>query len=156
MLKAPRFERRAAFRVVGMQIRAQPFSDEFGKLWQDFSPRMGKISGRIQPQESYGVEWDMDTATSLFSYLAGVAVEAEAPIPEGMRDIQVPAQEYVVFDFQLKDVQTAMKQIYEEWLPTSGYQHSRGPEFELYDQRFNPDAGQFEMSYYLPVLKKSA
>lgn len=156
MNKEPRFEKRDAFRVVGMHVRAKPFSEEFSKIWDQFVPRMGEISGRTEEKASYAVEWGMDDEDEggEFSYLAGVAVDAEAPIPEGMMDVQVPAQEYAVFDFVLQEIKEAMNYIYKEWLPASEYKYAGDPEFEYYDERFRPDEGQFEMSMYVPVVKK--
>ena len=154
MNQEPRFEKRDAFRVVGMHVRAKAGSDAFSKLWDEFIPHAEEVSGRIEENTSYGVEWDMDNETQEFNYLAGFAVGEEAPIPTGMMDVQVPAQEYAVFDFSLQQIGDAMKFIFEEWLPASDFKHSGGPEFEYYDDRFNPAEDRFEMSMYVPIVKK--
>jgi predicted transcriptional regulator YdeE len=153
-MQKPRFESREAFRVIGMHVRSTPFSDDFPKLWDAFIPRMDEIIGRSEKHASYGVEWDSDKESDQFSYLAGFAVVADAPIPEGMMEVHIPAQEYAIFDFELKDIQATMMYIYKKWLPTSEYRTSGGPEFELYDERFNPKKGKDEMSMYVPVIKK--
>jgi AraC family transcriptional regulator len=44
--------------------------------------------------------------------------------------------------------------IYGEWLPSSGYARTDGPEFELYDARFRHDAPDSEMDIYIPVAPK--
>jgi len=150
----PRFEKREAFRVIGLKVRAKPFSDEFSKVWDAFVPRIGEISGRLQENESYAVEWDEDKDSEEFNYLAGVAVNAEGPIPEGMEDVQVPAHEYAVFNFSLQEIQQAMKSICQEWLHNSEYESTGGHELEVYDERFNPPEGKFEMSAYIPVKKR--
>jgi len=154
MNKEPRFEQRDAFRAVGLHVRAKPFSDAFAKIWDEFVPRMDEITGRTEQDISYAVEWDMNDKAGDFSYLASLAVNDDAPIPEGMMDVHVPAQEYVVFDFELQGIQDAMNFIYKEWLPKSEYKFGGGPEFEYYGEKFKPDMGLFEMSMYVPVVKK--
>ena len=153
-MQEPHFEKRNAFRVIGMHVRAKSFSDDFPKLWEVFIPRMKEISGRTEDRASYAVEWDADEEGEFFSYLAGLVVEADAPIPEGMMEVHVPEQEYAAFDFHLKDIQATMQYIYKTWLPASEYRYSGGPEFELYDKRFNPAEGKDEMSMYVPITKK--
>ena len=41
--------------------------------------------------------------------------------------------------------------IYETWLMQSDYQRAPGPEFELYDENFDPEDPSSEMYFYVPV-----
>ena len=37
------------------------------------------------------------------------------------------------------------------WLPNSGYEPVMSPDFELYDQRFNPESEDSEMFIFIPI-----
>ncbi len=44
--------------------------------------------------------------------------------------------------------------IYQEWLPASDYQRQPGPEFELYDERFDPHDPESELDVYISIKIK--
>ena len=37
------------------------------------------------------------------------------------------------------------------WLPASRYRHVRAPDFEWYDERWDPRTGEGEIDIYVPV-----
>ena len=41
---------------------------------------------------------------------------------------------------------------YQQWLPTSGYQRAAGPEFELYDEKFNPQDPTATLYLCVPIV----
>ena len=150
----PRFEQRQAFTVVGMKYRGKNENEEIPQLWEEFWPRHGDIKHRATPNESYGVEDNFDMQSGEFDYIAGLDVTEASDIPEGMTVIEVPAQTYAVFDCTLPTIIETVHYVYDEWLPNSDYRRGKGPEFELYDKRFDPEGGKLTMSYYVPVLEK--
>lgn len=153
-MNEPRIENRSAFRVVGLHYRSKAGDEELPKLWERFMPRMDEVLERTESAISYGVMWDFDETEKMFNYLAGLAVAAEAPIPDGMKAVAVPEQEYAVFECTLPTLMEAIRYCYDEWLPSSEYKRAGGPEFELYDQRFSLPEGKMEMSIWIPIERK--
>ena len=41
---------------------------------------------------------------------------------------------------------------YQQWLPQSGYKRAIGPEFELYDEKFNPQDPASMLYRYVPIV----
>jgi AraC family transcriptional regulator len=151
----PRFETRPAFSIVGLKYLGANKNNQIPGLWDVFAHRSKEISHRINKEESYGVIVNMDKLSGQFDYYAGVAVAQPFEIPEGMQSIEIPAQNYAIFDCTLPTLMKTIGQVYSEWLPDSNFARTSGPEFELYDQRWHagPDGSQ-EMSICIPVEKK--
>ena len=150
----PRITARQPFKVVGMKYRGKNENEEIPQLWRDFWPRHGEIPARVAPALSYGVITNFDEEAGEFDYIAGVEVGNGAEPPAGMVAIELPGQTYAVFDCTLPTLMETMSRIYQEWLPNSGYSRAQGPEYEFYDERFDPDRDRFEMSVCIPVVKQ--
>jgi AraC family transcriptional regulator len=67
----------------------------------------------------------------------------------------VPANTYAVFEATLPSLGQTFGQIYQTWLPASGYQPAAGPTFERYGEAFNPEDPTSTLSIYIPVEKKA-
>lgn len=50
-------------------------------------------------------------------------------------------------------IQQAWSRIFQEWFPATGYEHTGGPEFELYLPG-RPDAEDYRCEIWIPVMKK--
>ena len=120
-------------------------------LWQRFAPSIGKIPGQVG-YVAYGVCHDMTKEG--FSYLAGVEIPADSPIPEGFASLSLPAQRYAVFTHdghvsKLKDLGDA---IWSQWLPGTGEQVTDNPVmFERYGEAFDPHTGIGDMEMWLSI-----
>ena len=147
----PTFVSRPAFTVVGMKYRGRNEQREIPQLWDRFMPRSGEIQHRVDPHVAYGVMGNYDMATGEFDYLAGFEVEGAAEIPAGMAHWDVPAQTYAVFPCTLPTLMDVIHQINQAWLPASGRQRAEGPEFEFYDERFDPSDPSSAMYIYVPL-----
>lgn len=145
---------RPALRVVGLSYRGNNAKDEIAQLWRDFWPRHAEITGGAFPDTAYGVISDFDEQHGEFRYLAGVATDAGDSVPAGMVAIDVPAATYAVIDCTLPTVRPTMNAFYGTWLPASGYTRAPGPQFELYDERFDMEHGKLEMSICVPVVPR--
>jgi AraC family transcriptional regulator len=141
--------KRDAFVVVGMKYRGRNEANQIPALWDVFMPRAHEIPAKVNERVAYGVMGNYDEATGEFDYVAGYEVSATDHIPEGMTSWAIPAQTYAVLPTTLPTLHETYGQIYETWLPQSGYKHAGGPEFEYYDEKFNLSA---EMSIYIPVV----
>ncbi len=139
-----------AFTVVGLKSRDHQGNNNIPKLWDTFVPRMNEISHRAG-HKSYGVMGNYDPATSEFDYLAGVPVTEATDLPEGMTHWLVPEQTYAVFPCTLQTIQQTFQDIYQKWLKEAELVRGDGPEFELYDEQFNPEAGKFDITIWIPI-----
>ncbi len=88
--------------------------------------------------------------------MAAVAIEADAPAPEGLEIKDVPAQHYLVFRQTVDgsdlhtQMQAAGREIWGERLPKSGYQLARSPDLEVYPPDFTPGKPGW-VEWWIPV-----
>jgi AraC family transcriptional regulator len=110
----------------------------------------------------YGVCLEGVGSKGEFDYLAGADVEADIRPPQGFGRIDIVPQTYAVFthrvtaDAGLHEVlQAGCRYIWGTWLPSSEFEAVEEPDFERYDERFDPftPAGEFDIC--LPVRAKA-
>jgi AraC family transcriptional regulator len=150
-MEEPIITSKAAFTIVGMKYRGKNEKNEIPQLWDQFMTREGEIEEKLNPHLCYGVEDNFDENTHEFDYVAAFEVPGDAEAPEGMVKWEVPAQSYAVFTCTLPTIREAYDTAYRSWLPQSGYQRAAGPEFELYDQDFDPRVPSSKMYLYIPI-----
>ena len=146
---------RSDFWVVGLHYRGTNDNEQLPALWRKFWPRHAEISGRTTPSYAYGVIDHFDPETKMMDYWAGVETSMDAKVPKGMTKICIPGKSYAVFQCTLPTLMQTLDRIYGEWLPNSTYVRAPGPEFELYDERFDVDQEKYEMSQWIPILEKT-
>lgn len=149
----PKFVNLPTFSVVGIKLRATPQDSRIPKLWGEFVPRIGEVQHLAGTRASYGVSDNMDESTGEFDYIAACKVDRVDALPKGMVSVDFPEQTYAVFTTTLPKIGEAFQEIYQTWLPGSGYQRAPGPEFELYDVKWNSDDPNSEFRLYIPVTK---
>ena len=147
----PKIVSRPAFTVVGMKYRGKNENNEIAQMWQAFGPRMGEVQHKVAPQIAYGVCSTFDEQSGEFDYVAGFEVDSTAGILEGMVSWEVPEGKYAVFTCTLTTIGEAYKYAFETWLPQSGHQRADRPDFELYDEEFDPSVPDSEMFVYIPI-----
>lgn len=146
-----------AFDVVGI---AGTFDDatksNIPQLWMRFGPRVGEVTHGIG-DVTYGICFPGTPDDDRFAYMAAIAVSDTSTVPDGMEVRHVPAQKYAVFTHKIgdpdlhSDLQGTLKYIWQEWLPNSDHEHAGGPDFELYDERFNPAENKGAFDIYVPI-----
>ncbi|BCP54239.1 AraC family transcriptional regulator [Kaistia sp. 32K] len=151
-LWSPRVEDRGDLRIAGLSDR---FSFETNQgipaLWQRFIPYIGSIPGQVG-WTSYGVCSNGDGAGN-FDYTCGVEVPETSDIPAELTSIRIPARRYLVFVHR-GHISTIGRTVYTIWnkaLPESGHEAACAPDFELYDERFDPVSGSGEVEIWIPV-----
>jgi AraC family transcriptional regulator len=161
-MKKPRVElqkellRRDGFTVAG--VRAV-FDDEnkhgIPALW----PRLIRalpLAGQVGPA-TYGVCSMVDKAEGSFSYMAGVEVAGEAPLPDGFERVVLAPQAYAVFRVVMDgtalhpQMQAAMPEIWAKLLPQSGLKTVAAPDLEYYPPGFEPNRNGAEVHIWVPV-----
>ncbi|KYK32318.1 MAG: hypothetical protein AYK19_03325 [Theionarchaea archaeon DG-70-1] len=147
----PEIKSKSVFTVVGMKYRGKNENNEVPQFWDKFVPRMNEIKHAVGP--AYGVMDNYDEKSGEFDYVAGLEVDSTADIPKGMVSMDVPERTYAVFTCTLPTLFEAFQHAYKTWLPQSGYKRAEGPEFEFYDENFNPEDENSKMYIYIPVVK---
>lgn len=160
-----RIETKPAFQLTGVSIRTTPRDgqsfQEIPALW-DHCMNDGTFARlrALVPQGSAigvaGVCAEFDMPSGEFSYFIAIETPADrATLPEGCRDIAVPASTWGVFEARgpLPDsIQGVTKRIFGEWFPSSGWEHADAPELEIYSAGDN-QAADFYSEVWIPLQK---
>ena len=77
--------------------------------------------------------------------------------PEGLEARDVPANRYAVFTHvgEVHRIKETYEEIFGTWLPGSEWIRGEGPDFELYDERFDPKTMGGEVDIYVPIAPKA-
>jgi AraC family transcriptional regulator len=90
-----------------------------------------------------------------FTYAIGAEKPGEA-VPEGFEVFHIPAATWAVFESigPMPDaIQTVTKQIFEEWFPSTGYEHAPAPELEVYLPG-DVDSQDYRCQVWVPIVKE--
>ncbi|HEY3847693.1 MAG TPA: AraC family transcriptional regulator [Acetobacteraceae bacterium] len=151
-LDPPRFESGRTLLVAGLGERYS-FETNHGIpfQWQLFVPYIGNILGQVG-DVTYGVCCNSDGAGN-FEYIAGVEVSSFDDVAPELRRVRIPAQRYAVFTHRdhISAIRGTWYTIWNQWLPTSGYEVADAPDFERYDAKFDSRSGIGEVEIWLPL-----
>jgi predicted transcriptional regulator YdeE len=147
----PKIVKKPAFTVVGLKCRGKNEHGEIPQLWGTFMSREGELQQIRDKSVCYGVMDNYDEASGDFDYVAAFEVEPAAGVPEGMVRWEVPAAKYAVVPCTLPTITQAFDQVYKAWLPASGYKRAPTPDFEVYDEQFDPNDPSSPMYIYIPI-----
>ena len=90
-----------------------------------------------------------------FTY--GIGVEKpEKAVPAGFDIIHIPAATWAIFESigpMPKAIQDVTKQIFEEWFPSTGYEHAAKPELEVYLPG-DTSSPEYRCQVWIPIIKK--
>lgn len=144
-----------AFRLCGLaeDFDMQSRIEGIPRLWQRFVPYLGKIPGQLD-DVTYGACVSTGKHGELFRYAAAVRVANDAPVPEGLTAHQVPAGRYAVFTHRgpAHRIKDTVEYIWTTWLAENGTcEYRLAPDYEYYDDRFDPATETGEMEIYVPV-----
>ncbi len=147
----PQIVKKPAMTLVGLKLHGKLEGMDIKSLWNTFGPRMAEIK-EGDPRVCYGAMDNYNEATQEFDYLAACAAKSASALPKDMISWSVPAQTYAVFPCTLTQVGEAWMTAYQQWLPKSGYKRAAGPEFELYDEKFNPQDPNGTLYLCVPIV----
>ncbi len=145
----PELRERDAFRVVGLSVRCSfENTAAIPGLWQSVNVREPEVVGAV-PGTAYGVCCDFEE-TGHFRYLAGVEATEKT---EGMDFVDIPANRYAVFTHNghISDFSKTVYTIWNKSLPDAGLEPVRAPDFEVYDNRFDPETGRGIVEIWIPI-----
>jgi predicted transcriptional regulator YdeE len=145
----PEIVSKPAFTAVGMVYKGKNENNEIAQLWQEFNLRFGELKNILDG--AFGL-CEMSDESGVFRYMAAFAVSDPPEVPPGMEVWKVPAQKYAVFSCTLPTIREAYRYAFETWLPQSGYEYTRGYDFEYYDENFDQnDPEHSPFSIYIPI-----
>jgi AraC family transcriptional regulator len=151
-LQLPRFETSKPLLIAGLSERYN-FENGAGipNQWQRFQQSVENIPGRIG-SVSYGVCCNGDDAGN-FDYIAGVEVSDFSDLPREFSSVRISEQRYAVFTHgeHISTVRRTINTIWNHWLPASGMKVADAPNFERYDDKFDPLTGNGGLEIWVPV-----
>lgn len=151
-----RIETKEAFRIVG---KSWPLNKEIEQnflevpqMWQE-AVEDGTIEKIIslmnsQPQGVLGVSACSDEEQWRYY----IAVSSSADIDDSLEEYLVPGCMWAIFSGSGtgKSIQELERRVVTEWLPTSGYEFTEGPDVEVY---FQPNPSDTRYEVWIPVRK---
>ena len=135
----PTFHGHREFKLAGIRRwhTLTTASETIPPQWNDFNAL--SLPLRSETQVTYGATCQMDAPNQRFEYLAGYEVENFDDLPADIGRMIVPRAHYAVFPIAtVADIRPFWQQVFQTWLPTSGYKPRHTPDFERYDERFDP------------------
>ena len=152
-LKPPRFETSKPLLIAGLGERINPENGGAGipNQWYRFHQSADAIPGRVGTM-SYGVCCNGDDAGN-FEYIAGVEVTDFSDLPRQFSRVRIPEQKYAVFTHaeHISTIRRTINTIWNHWLPISGMKAAEAPNFERYDETFDPATGNGGLEIWIPI-----
>jgi AraC family transcriptional regulator len=151
-LQPPRFATSKPLLVAGLGERvSQENSAGIPGQWRRFHQSVANIPARIG-NVAYGVCCNGDDAGN-FDYIAGVEVADFSDLPREFARVRIPEQRYAVFTHRdhISTIRRTVNTIWNHWLPASGLKAADAPNFERYDEKFDPVTGNGGLEIWVPV-----
>ncbi|MFL9946287.1 AraC family transcriptional regulator [Paraburkholderia agricolaris] len=151
-LEPPRFEDGKPFLVAGLSERYTcETTAAIPSQWQRFGDHFGRVPGQVG-NLAYGVCYNADDAGNI-DYLCGVEVSDFSALPVELSRLRIAPQRYAVFIHHehVSTVRHTWNAIWNQWLPESGHAPADAPNFERYDEKFDPVSGMGGLEIWLPL-----
>jgi len=152
-LKPPRFAASKPLLVAGLGERINHENGGAGipNQWQRFHQSVDNIPARVG-KVSYGVCCNGDDSGN-FDYIAGVEVTDFSDLPREFSRVRIPEQKYAVFTHSehISTIRRTVNTIWNHWLPMSGMKAADAPNFERYEETFDPTTGNGGLEIWVPV-----
>ena len=151
-LKPPRLVTGPALLIAGLGQRYTcENSAGMPAQWQQVMPYLGHVDGQVG-NVAYGVRCNSD-ADGSFEYICGVEVRDFSSLPAEFRHLRIPAHKYAVFHHEghISGIRSTCVTIWSQWLPESRHEVADAPDFERYDERFDPKTGMGGLEIWIPI-----
>jgi AraC family transcriptional regulator len=86
-------------------------------------------------------------------YLAGVEVARAEGLPHELTKLSIAPRRYAVFAHEghISTIGQTWMDIFDAWLPQSGYEMEAAPCFECYGEAFDPANGTGNVEIWIPI-----
>lgn len=146
----PRIIERGRIFLAGVSFFGDPFTsagwteeNEIGRLWKRLESYLAQNAAQLKNVKDFKVGyevWGTDQETASkgeFDIFAGLEIETPDDVPVELLVKFLPATQYAVFTLEGEQISSDWPRlIYQEWLPTSGYEVAYQYNFQRYDERF--------------------
>jgi AraC family transcriptional regulator len=158
----PEIKTIGAKKLVGQKARMSVINDKTGELWRSFMPRRGEIhqvannflySVQVFDSEEY---FNQFLPEAEFDKWAAVEVFGFADIPVGMEVLEIPEENYAVFNYKgpASAALPFFQYIFQEWIPKSEYAVDNRSHFALMGEKYRGNSPDSEEEIWVPVRKK--
>jgi AraC family transcriptional regulator len=126
-------------------------SEGIKALWVRLMEDFGRIEGQLSTR-AYGVCHTFD-GKGYMDYMAAVEVTDIGSVPAYLDTLVIPARKVAVFTHRgvLESLSETWKKIFSQGLQQSGLTLVDGPQFEVYSEDFDADAGTGTIEIHIPV-----
>jgi AraC family transcriptional regulator len=127
-------------------------AESLAEQWRAFR-ELGTLPGQ-QGTAAYGVMCGADPQAQTFEYMTGAEVASFDGLSGEYGRMRVPAQRYAVFTHRgpTSTLHTTWDAVWNDWIPRSGHQPAHTPEFERYDERFDPRTGTGVIEVWASII----
>lgn len=155
-----RLEKKGALRIVGVKKHfSAPKNNpsDVGVFWNEvFGSGVFDEIAALCSGEPYGVHGFMQVMDEEHvDYM--IAAVTDQKVPEGMEEQIIPETTWAIFK-QKGSVQDSMsemwKQIFEEWLPSTEYEHAGTTEIECFCNSGDRRSTDFQYEIWIPVQRR--
>jgi AraC family transcriptional regulator len=151
----PTYRDHPTFRLAGLR-RFHTFADaprDIPRQWAEFN--QFPIPGLHATKIFYGATCQTDLPNQRFEYMCALEVPNFSIAPPDGRMI-IPAAHYAVFTHLdgTGTLHDAWQSIWKQWVPTCGLKPAPTPDFERYDERFNPTTGKGPIEIWFPIQRQ--
>jgi len=157
-----RIVEKEAFTVVGKTIRVSTENCEDGELqiprfWQECNANgtTGRLASLSRDGHLLGICLDMRQDQEEFTYMIGAESRPNADA-SGFEKREIPASTWAVFTAVgpvPEAVRNVFQRIFQEWFPSTGFEHAGKPEFERYPDG-DTTAADYRCEVWVPIVKK--
>ena len=118
---------------------------------QETITSLGHIPGHLS-HVAYGVSCNSDGQGN-FDHICGVEVGDFSKLPAEWSRIRIAPRRYAVFTHRghISGIRGTWATIWNKALPESGYQLADAPDFERYDENFDPRTGMGGVEIWIPI-----
>jgi AraC family transcriptional regulator len=151
-VEAPRIENGKLLLIAGMGERYScETSAGIPAQWQRFVPHLDHFPGHLS-HVAYGVSCNSDGQGN-FDYICGVEVGDFSKLSPEWSRIRIAPQRYAVFTHRghISGIRGTWATTWNKALPESGYKLADAPDFERYDEHFDPKTGMGGVEIWIPI-----
>ena len=126
--------------------------------------RVAKLLPFVESLGHLGLCCEWDRVKDEFTYVIGVDLDpGKTGLPVGTQEITLPAATYAVFESigaMPQAIQKVWMRAFNEWFPTSGWEHAGTPDFEVYpryvsgDPRGDATSPDYYSEVWIPIRQR--
>ena len=156
-----RIVERKEFKVIGKALTVTTKDGEnfkrIPKFWDECSKdgTCEKLCSLSNSENLLGICIDFDHEKEEITYM--IAVEDKGYSADGFVIRVIPEATWAVFTVvgpMPNAIQEVWNKIYQEWFPSTGYEHAQGPELEVYFDG-DADSDDYRSEIWIPIIKNS-